>query len=176
MKNSYPTIDQILQTHKSQIGKDYDRYKNHVYRVFNFCLQLDENQENIEKYAIVAAFHDIGIWTNQTFDYLEPSIEKSKEYLTKIGNESWSDEISIMIDMHHKRSRYRGPFEKTVEVFRKADWVDVTKGRKSFGIDKEVIGDLSHQYPTLGFHRFLVIQTMKNLLKSPLNPLPMFKK
>jgi hypothetical protein len=34
---------------------------------------LDMKNGNEEKYAIAAVFHDIGIWTTHTIDYLDPS-------------------------------------------------------------------------------------------------------
>lgn len=41
---------------------------------------------NAEKYAIAAVFHDIGIWTNHTLDYLDPSAGQAKAYLTETGS------------------------------------------------------------------------------------------
>lgn len=169
-------IDDVLDRNKSVLGKQFEKYRNHVYRVFILCQELDTSQENIEKYAIAAVFHDLGIWTDGTFDYLEPSINQAKKYLIDNKKVEWVEEISLMIDMHHKRSKYRGPFEQTVEVFRRADWVDVTKGRMTFNINKEVIKKTIEAYPLLGFHRFLLLLTLKNFFKSPLNPLPMLKK
>ncbi len=92
------------------------------------------------------------------------------------NKEQWVMEISLMIDMHHKRSKYRGDFEKSVETFRRADWIDVTKGRMNFNVSKEEIKIITKEYPHLGFHKFLLVQTIKQFFKSPLNPLPMFKK
>lgn len=176
MKHTNKLIDGILEENKSSLGKDYNKYRNHVYRVFILCRNLDNSELTMEKYAIASVFHDIGIWTNNTFDYLNPSIQKATEYLIQNDKEEWVEEISIMIDMHHKRSKYQGRHEETVETFRRADWIDVTKGRKSFKISRKVINEITNEYPNLGFHRFLIVQTLKNLFKSPLNPLPMFKK
>lgn len=176
MKDSKILIDNILNDHKVHLAKDYDKYKNHVLRVYSLCLELDDSKENAEKYAIAAAFHDLAIWTNKTFNYLDPSISLAKDYLKAIDKDEMATEIGIMIDMHHKRSKYKGEFAKTVEIFRRADWIDVTIGKKLFGLQKTVYSNIKDQYPTLGFHRFLVKQTIKNLFKSPLNPLPMFKK
>jgi len=81
-----------------------------------------------------------------------------------------------MIEMHHKSSKYEGDFTDTVETFRRADWIDVTMGSKLFGLSRKEYNGIKVQHPTLGFHQFLVIQTIKNFFKSPLNPLPMFKK
>lgn len=170
------TIEHILSKNKTDFGNHLEKYRNHVYRVFSLCKALDPAEENMEKYAIASVFHDIGIWTDNTFDYLEPSIDKAKQYLIKIGKNEWIEEISLMIDMHHKISRYTGPYQNTVETFRRADWIDVSMGIISFKVGKDQIKKTTQQYPVLGFHAFLVSQTFKNLLRSPLNPLPMFKK
>ncbi len=175
MKNN-ELILSILTEFKSELGKDFERYSNHASRVFLLCTLSDAKEENQEKYAIAAAFHDLGIWTNKTFDYLKPSIELSSKYLQSEKRQEWVEEISLMIDMHHKRSKYKGDFQRTVETFRRADWMDVTKGRKSFGLSKAEYQKIVNEHPTLGFHKFLVIQTLKNFFKSPLNPLPMFKR
>ncbi len=169
-------IETILSAHQKQLGKDFPTYRNHVYRVFLLCLKLDNDPSNEDKYAIAAAYHDLGIWTHNTFDYLAPSIQLAQEYLTNNNNETWSAEVAQIIEMHHKTSKYEGAFEKTVETFRKSDWIDVSMGIMKFKLTGSEIKEISTRFPTLGFHRFLVIQSIKNFVKHPLNPLPMFKK
>lgn len=176
MEYSNTIIETIMPKFKSAIGSDYDRYKNHVYRVFLNCLLMDGEKTNEEKYAIAAVFHDIGIWTNHTFDYLNPSIEQAKIYLTETGKTAWTDEISLMINWHHKMSRYKGAHEEIVETFRKADWIDVSLGLLTFKVDKKKISENKSRFPNLGFHWFLIKASTKNLFRHPLNPLPMFKK
>lgn len=176
MKNSIRLIEKILNNYRNELGKDFEKYSNHVHRVFALCLELDTLENNIEKYAIAAVFHDLGIWTNNSFDYLEPSILLVNRYLNISGKSDLINEIEIMIDMHHKRTSYKGDYETTVEVFRRADWIDVTKGRILFGLPKTTYIKILNLYPTLGFHKFLIIEAIKYFLKSPLNPLPMFKK
>jgi len=176
MSETNKIIDEILNANKHSLGKHFNTYRNHVYRVFILCQKLDGDPSNIDKYAIASAFHDLGIWTNKTFDYLEPSIALAKEYLIANDRLEWTEEVSIMIDMHHKRSKYNGSYSNTVESFRRADWADVTIGRRSFSLSKDEIQEVVKEYPLLGFHKFLVIMTIKNFFKSPLRPLPMFKK
>ncbi|HEY1054793.1 MAG TPA: HD domain-containing protein [Emticicia sp.] len=176
MKDTNPLIEDLLQKFQSAIGADYDKYRNHVYRVFLNCLLLDTNRDNEDKYAIAAVFHDIGIWTNHTFDYLAPSIEQAKIYLIETNKQESFEEIKLMIDNHHKISSYKDKYPKTVETFRQADWIDVSFGIMTFGADKQAIQLNKQQFPTLGFHRFLIRATTKNFLKHPANPLPMFKR
>lgn len=169
-------IEELLLQFKQALDADYERYRNHVYRVFLNCILLDTAEDNEEKYAIAAVFHDIGIWTNHTFDYLQPSIEQLKIYLNSKEKQAWEEEISEMIYWHHKISRHMKPYEITVETFRKADWIDVSLGFLGFGADKKRIKEYKKHFPNRGFHLFLVRQTLKNFIKHPLNPIPVFKK
>ncbi len=169
------TIDTILETYKSVLKKDFTVYKNHVYRIYNYAVLLDDDVSNYEKYAIAAAFHDIGIWTH-SFDYLEPSIQQANAYLEKIDKKEWMEEVSLLIDYHHKISVYHGEFERTVEIFRKADWIDVTLGIKLFELKKAHYKNIQAAITNKGFHWFLIKQSFKYFIKHPLHPLPMFKK
>jgi hypothetical protein len=169
------TIEELLLRFESDIQSDLLKYKNHVYRVFLNCLLRDPNTENVEKYAIAAVFHDIGIWTDHTIDYLDPSIGQLKIYLAQNQMQHWTEEISQMIYWHHKVGRYRGQHELTVENFRKADWTDVSLGLLTFGSDKKVISRNRTLFANAGFHIFLIKKILKNWFKNPFKPLPMFK-
>ena len=75
-------IEDILKQHRGELNIDYDKYRNHVYRVFNFTLLLyDADKKDTDALAVAAAFHDIGIWTAGTMDYLTPSVALAKEYI-----------------------------------------------------------------------------------------------
>lgn len=176
MVYSNQIIEDLLQQFKAAMAVDYDKYKNHVYRVFLNCLLIDSEKSNEEKYAIAAVFHDIGIWTDHTIDYLGPSVEQAKTYLTIAGKQEWTEEITLMIQWHHKISKYKGNHGKIVENFRKADWIDVSLGLLNFSFNKQKIKETRRMFPNLGFHKFLIKATTKNFFKHPLNPLPMFTK
>ena len=171
----HPVIEALFASYSDVLGSDMEKYKNHVYRIFNYSLYLSKNEAK-EKYAIAAFFHDIGIWTNHTFDYLQPSITLAKEYLIQSGRENWAEEITLMIDQHHKISSYSGIFASTTEIFRKADWSDVSLGLLHFEIPATFTQQAKTQFPYEGFHFFLVKLFFKNLLRHPLKPLPMFKR
>jgi HD superfamily phosphodiesterase len=83
----YPNaiIEDLMEEFRSAIGVDLEKYRNHVYRVFLNCILQDSNTGNVEKYAIAAVFHDIGIWTDHTIDYLSPSIAQARKYLAANG-------------------------------------------------------------------------------------------
>lgn len=168
------TIDTILQSFQLQLGKNYVPYRNHVYRVYNFSLPFVNSEEETEKLSIAAAFHDIGIWTNNTLDYLKPSAELAKAYCKKqLLNNSTSLEIEIIIDNHHKLSPIKA--SNLAEIFRKADLTDLTFGLISNENNKENIAQIKNVFPNKGFHWFLVKLFFRNLFTNPLHPFPVFK-
>ncbi len=88
IQTSHPLIEDILSVCKERIGDDYAGYRGHVYRTFNFCLALRQCSEDEKtKLAIAACFHDIGLWSDQTVDYIPPSIVHANRYLTKTGQD-----------------------------------------------------------------------------------------
>ncbi|MDH7460989.1 HD domain-containing protein [Chitinophagaceae bacterium 26-R-25] len=169
------TIEGILKNFSPILGSDYEKYRNHVYRVFLNCKTIDNNYSNEWKYAAAAVFHDIGIWTDNTIDYLKPSMEQAKIYLIRENKQLYSDEVMQMIYWHHKRSSYKGEYE-TAEVFRKADYIDVSLGLITFGYVGKEISKTRKLFPNKGFHLFLIRRIAKNLFQHPFNPLPMFTK
>lgn len=174
-------IQTIQEAYRSIIGKDFVGYQNHCIRMAGCCLALLSQQtqntdiDAVEKIAIAAAFHDIGIWTANTIDYLEPSIPPMLDYLAQRKKEHWSDEIRVMIDEHHKITTTQYPQYPLVEIFRKADLVDFSLGIVRCGVSKQTIKYLKQQYPNAGFQERLIQLTFNHLPKSPLNPLPMMK-
>ncbi|WP_042479531.1 hypothetical protein [Solitalea canadensis] len=168
------TIDSILNVYKTDLGHYYEPYKNHVYRVFNFAVSSINSKEDLQKLAIAAAFHDIGIWTNSTFDYLQPSIKLARNYcLTNELTPETTAEIELMIDDHHKLNKVTT--SALAELFRQADLVDLSLGLIGNGHEKEYIKAVRNKFENKGFHWFLVKAFLKNLVKNPLNPLPVVK-
>lgn len=78
-ETNLPTVDQVLNERASELGRDFVGYRNHVYRVANLCLAIvGEERDELEKIAVAAVFHDLGIWTNHTFDYIAPSASRAR--------------------------------------------------------------------------------------------------
>jgi hypothetical protein len=170
------TLDALLKAHTTQLGDDFTAYRNHTHRIANLCVaQSSAGPQQIEKIAIAAAFHDLGIWTDGTFDYLQPSVRLASAYLADAGKAAWVPEVTEMILQHHKISRYRTNPEWLVEPFRRADWVDVTRGLITLGLSRKLIGAVYAAWPSAGFHKRLVQLELAHLRKHPLNPLPVFR-
>jgi hypothetical protein len=167
-------IDSILNSHKNDLGKYFEQYKNHVYRVYNLAVAHVTSDRDIKILSIAGAYHDLGIWTSNTFDYLKPSVELAEKYCIEnsIDNRAAS-EIEIIIDDHHKLSKTKR--SKLAEIFRKADLIDLTFGLMGNPINRKLIRDLREVFPNKGFHITLCRLFIKNLFKNPFRPLPMYK-
>jgi 5'-deoxynucleotidase YfbR-like HD superfamily hydrolase len=172
------TAQNLLAPYKEVLGKNFVAYSNHVHRVVQLTMALKHTikKSDEEKIIIAAVFHDIGIWTRKTFDYLDPSIAESRTFLQKIKKTEWEAEIFQIIRMHHKISTYSGDYHDNVEAFRKADLVDLSKGLKSFGVSKNIIKNNYLKFPSNGFQKILFLLFLKQIFISPMNPLPMLKK
>ena len=170
------TLDRVLRAHELELGSDFTAYRNHTYRVANLCAALcPGDTEQFEKIAIATAFHDLGIWTDGTFDYLQPSIGLACAHLAQTGKADWTPEVSGMIREHHKISRYRNDPGWLVEPFRRADWVDVSRGLLTFGLPRKLLREIFSTWPDAGFHLRLVQLSLKRLRTHPCSPLPMLK-
>lgn len=170
------TIDEVLTEHRAELGADFTPYRNHVYRVVNLAARLSpDDPDSLEKLAIAAALHDLGIWTDGTFDYLEPSIRLTSAYLARSSRPEWTEEIAAMILEHHKISPYRGSRFPLVDPFRRADWIDVTLGLRRFGVPRAFVRELYARWPGAGFHWRLVQLSLGRLRTHPLSPLPMVR-
>ncbi|MFA7382765.1 MAG: hypothetical protein WC001_04890 [Desulfurivibrionaceae bacterium] len=176
INNQAPIVDGILESWRMSLGGDFTAYNNHCYRVLNFCLAFcDESTETINKISIAVAFHDLGIWANNTFDYLGPSKQLARDYLLKTNLGAWSEEIEAMIEQHHKLRKYRPHPNWLVEPFRKADWIDVSGGRLKYGLPSAQIAEIRTEFPSAGFYKRLIELTMQRLKTHPLSPLPMMR-
>src|SRR5262250_3276147 len=171
---SLPTVEEVMDDHASELGHDFIAYRNHVYRVANLCLAIvGDSRVELEKIAVAAVFHDLGIWTNKTFDYIAPSVAVAREHLAARGRADWIPEIEAMIVDHHKITASRANPQWLVESFRRADWIDVSLGLRRFGLPRACFAAVAAAWPDEGFHRRLVELTIDRWWKHPLNPLPM---
>lgn len=171
-----PIVDGILENWRISLGGDFTAYRNHCYRVLNFCLAFcEESVETMNKVSIAAAFHDLAIWTNNTLDYLEPSKQLARDYLAQTNQGMWSNEIEAMIEQHHKIRKYTANSGWLVEPFRKADWIDISRGKLKFGLPSVNIAEILKEFPNAGFHKRLIELTMQRLKTHPFSPLPMMR-
>jgi hypothetical protein len=170
-------LDDVLSAYSEVLGDDYTAYRNHTYRVLNLCAALTTRAPDaLDKIAVAVAFHDLGIWSAGTFDYLEPSMQLARAHLVRANKTAWAPEIDAMILEHHKLSRYTSEPDWLVEPFRKADWIDVSLGMLTFGLPRGLIREISDVFPDAGFHARLAQLTLQRLRTHPLDPLPILRR
>ncbi|WP_017720550.1 hypothetical protein [Kamptonema formosum] len=171
-----PLIEEILSVWQERIGDDYPGYRGHVYRMFNFCLALRScTEEENTKLAIAACFHDIGLWSDHTVDYISPSVAQVKQYLSNAGLERWSEEIGLMVEMHHKVRPYRDDRYPLVELFRQGDLIDFSLGFFTFGLPRRYVNQVKETIPNNGFHKFLIKGAKDWFSEHPFSPPPFMK-
>ena len=169
-------LEDIFAEWQPVIGKEYLGYRNHVYRMVHFCqLLTDCSEEARQKILIAGAFHDLGIWIEDTVDYIPPSLPPMLDYLQSRGLEAWLEEIGLMITEHHKLRPYSDRALPLVEVFRQGDLVDFSLGLFRFGLAKSKVQEIKTAFPNAGFHAALARRGGRWFLKHPFNPLPMMK-
>lgn len=172
-------VEARLAPWQQQLGRDRAAYTNHVLRVLALCDLLAADQQPRpsarEEYLTAATLHDIGIWAAGTFDYLASSCDLARAWLSSIDRDDLTGLVVSMINEHH-RIRPAGPPHDPVEIFRRADAIDVGRGLLGwYGISRAARRDLTKRYPNHGFHRTLVRLTARRLRTDPTSPLPMVK-
>ena len=172
-------VDDTLSAYREALGPDAMAYRNHVCRVLAFVSRLVPAEPVggtlSEPLLQAAIYHDLGIWTDRTFDYLAPSRRLAAAALDEQGASSLAPEVEAIIENHHKLTPYLGPFASGVEAFRRADLVDVSLGLISFGLPGRFVAAIRREFPNAGFHRRLVQLTLHQLLLTPVRPLPMLR-
>lgn len=172
-----PTLDELFAPWRTALGRDYPAYRHHVERLLALCEMLAARAGvTLDPVALRVAgvYHDLGIWSDGTFDYLAPSTARARDWLAAHGRDDLAEQVTAMIGQHHK-VRPAGPATDPVEIFRRADWMDVTLGMLNAGLPRAGYRSLLRQFPDAGFHLRLVQLSGKQLLAHPLNPLPMFR-
>lgn len=173
---SYPLVDDLLSEYSERLAHDFVGYSNHVYRLLNFFAALTRSCGSLPDAVLAAAvFHDLGIWTANTFDYLQPSMEQARKYTSTTCADSIHPEVMALIAHHHKVRAYDGAFAKSVEPFRQADLVDVSLGMLRHGLPRSYVSQVRSAFPSAGFHRRLVELALKQCIHEPLRPLPMLR-
>jgi hypothetical protein len=176
-------LEEVLSARAGALGADFAGYRNHAYRVANFCFALVSTNvaagggdgEQSEKIALAAAFHDLGIWTDETFDYLPPSSRLANAYLAGTVRSDWAPEITEAILQHHKLTPFRNGRFSLVEPFRRADLIDVSRGLFSFGLRRRFLKEVFARWPDAGFHARLGRLFLGRLRRYPWDPLPMVR-
>jgi hypothetical protein len=174
--DTHPLIEDALARWAESLSAARDAYRGHAYRVFNVAHRLVGSTLHDEALAVASAFHDLGIWSDGTFDYLPPSIARAAEFARERTPDVDSPLVARMIDNHHLLFPYREPPDAAiVEAFRKADLVDVSAGMYRAGLDREFLRELTIAFPYAGFHGAITRAASSWFVTHPSRPLPMVR-
>jgi len=172
----HPRIEEILDAYAAELASDRTAYRGHVYRVFHFCRALAATgAQRDDDVAVAAAFHDVGIWTDRTVDYLPPSARRLRAYLQQRGDDARADELARMVELHHKLTPCRDERDALVEAFRRADLVDLAFGLVRFGLPPAFVREVQAAFPAAGFHARVVRFVSGWAVTHPLRPFPMMR-
>ena len=169
-------LDKLLQEYAGAIGGDMVAYRNHCLRVFSYYgWQRTPDEEEQRHVAVALVFHDLGIWTDGTIDYLEPSDRRMREWVAARAPELDVELISAMVLQHHRVRPLPGARMAVVEAFRRADWIDVMLGSLGYGVPRDFRREVMAALPNAGFHKRLLQLGGRRFLSKPWSPLPMLR-
>lgn len=173
---AHSVLDAALEPWSAELGAARVPYRNHAYRVFNFARALLGSANADETLAVTSAFHDLGIWSDRTFDYLGPSEARAREFLERRLPSAPVALIVAAIEHHHRLGRVRGAEGATViDAFRRADLVDVSRGLYGAGLERSFRRDVLARFPYAGFHGVLVRTGLAWWARHPLRPVPVLR-
>ena len=157
IKTDRPRVEELFAPYRSVIGRDYDGYRNHVYRTITYAMHFLNNAPEYERLIETAfVYHDIGLWTDHELAYLEPSEAVALQDNEKYGWGLDPDALRGAIHWHHKVFPYKGTHQDVIEACRKADWIDATQGWVRKGMSSSAIARVEATFPNCGFHRTLL--------------------
>ncbi len=173
-------LDALLAPYVAVLGPQAPAYRNHCQRVYALaCLFAERagappDKVMLQSLTIASAFHDLGIWTAGSMEYLEPSRQLAEACLARLGWQAHQPLVAAMIAQHHRLSPC--PEGGWVEFFRQADWADLTLGLRAPGLDPGQIASVRQLFPNAGFHAWLAKALLAYALRHPLAPLPMLRR
>ena len=171
-----PVFDAILSEFGGVVGRDLEAYRNHCLRVLNFVArlrpELDERETRLV--AVALAFHDLGLWTANTVDYIPPSAKLARDWAEANRLPPRDAQLVVaMVEEHHKITPYT--HASLVETFRLADLADFSLGLLPSGIPRQEIQAVKRAFPNAGFPVRLVELASAWFVRNPTNPAPMMR-
>ncbi len=166
-------IDQILDQYQHELGNDFTKYRGHCYRILNYLLQLKVETHEIPILEIAIPFHDLGVWTHHTMDYLDVSSDLAKAYITANKLDIDAFLVEEIIVNHHKITPVN--HQTLAEKMRKADLIDLSMGIIKCGLSRPIVKQIIQEIPFASFQSIIFKKVAIHALKHIWNPLPMMK-
>jgi hypothetical protein len=97
----HPILEQVFDTWAAVLGPARSAYRGHAYRVYNFARAIAGSPRWDDVLAIASAYHDLGIWSDRTFDYLAPSVQRAADDVREHRLEIPVDIVADIIANQH---------------------------------------------------------------------------
>lgn len=172
-----PLLDELLEPFRKGLGAGFIGYRAHCYRMVNWArfTSKDEPYRN-DKLAIMTVYHDLPFFTSGDLDYIEKACDWTDAYLDDTGRPEWKEEMRLMISNHHKVRAYTGPYANLVDACRKADWIDVSFTKLTYGIPKALIREVRATFPMNEAYKTIAMPGIARYAGRNLKrPLPMMR-
>lgn len=163
------TIESWLKLYSRILKWDYELYRQHVFRQVNLSLHfLNDNHLLRPEIEFCAVHHDLGLWLEGDGDILMTSLKKALEQ--NMDHTLGFDPALIkdVIFHHTKVFAFQGPNSPVVNAFRKAHWVELTKGKLKKGVDPAFLEALYQDWPLIDVLEFKGKHLKKKGEKDPL--------
>jgi hypothetical protein len=172
----HPFVEEMAARWGGALDKAREAYSGHAYRVLNYARALIGTERHDDELALAAAYHDLGIWSDRTFDYLGPSQQRAEAFRREGAPTIDAELLALLIYDHHLLRRPRTGIEPALrDAFRRADLVDVSRGTLRAGLPAAFVREVANRFPYQGFHAVLLKTAVQWALRHPLRPLPMVR-
>jgi len=153
-------------------GIDEGPMELHSLRVERIALRLaDLEDHDVDELALrcAALLHDIGLY-DPWWDggpYPQASGQAAQEVLGKVGFASRRLALCRSAVRRHHAPTDQSSLGKEVELLRRADLIDISRGVISFGLPRQWLVDLFDQLPRTGFGRHVAWLFVSRSLATP---------
>ena len=172
----HPFVEEMVAHWGTALGGARAAYSGHAYRVLNYARALIGTERHDAELALAAAYHDLGIWSDRTFDYLGPSQQRAEAFRREGAPDIDAELLALLIKDHHLLRRPRTGSEPALrDAFRRADLVDVSGGTLRAGLPAALVREVEHAFPYQGFHGILLKTAFHWAVRHPFRPLPMLR-
>lgn len=157
-----PMISMVLEPMRPILGEHFVRYRNHSCRLFdlsNLLYSGDLTSDQKIDLSIACVFNSLHIWTCENGTDYETRVVPLIEFL---ANQNMLDRINTICHMIGVTGKYdQSPLEPRPleEAFRKAYWIDITKGTRTFSLSSSIYKRVLKKHPSRGFHWLLRTRT-----------------
>src|SRR5215813_1308919 len=160
----HPFVDEMAARWGGALRASREAYSGHAYRVLNYARALIGTERHNDELALAAAYHDLGIWSDRTFDYLGPSQQRAEAFRRERAPGIDAELLALLIYDHHLLRRPRTGIEPALrDAFRRA------------GLPAAFVREVANRFPYQGFHAILLRTAVQWALRHPLRPLPMVR-